>query len=162
MRISLNGITFNNGGTVTFNGDPVTEIKYGDVTVWKKQSDPETLTATGQPSSYNSGAGQSADLVNAPWRTATSTVPSGYSTLKITAFEPAGTFGETQTQLLVGTTVVKDTGKRNDYASVTDWTGSSVSVTAGQTITFQFHGCRDINRDSRTNPLSRTISFYYE
>ena len=35
MPIVLNGTTFNNGGTVTFNGSTVKEIKFGTTTVWK-------------------------------------------------------------------------------------------------------------------------------
>ena len=37
MPIILNGTTFNNGGTVTFNGSPVKEIKFGSTTVWKAE-----------------------------------------------------------------------------------------------------------------------------
>lgn len=38
MPIKLNGTTFNNGGTVTFNGQTVKEIKFGTTTVWKAET----------------------------------------------------------------------------------------------------------------------------
>lgn len=38
MPIILNGTTFNNGGTVTFNGSTVKEIKFGTTTVWKAET----------------------------------------------------------------------------------------------------------------------------
>lgn len=38
MPIKLNGTTFNNGGTVTFNGSTVKEIKFGTTTVWKAET----------------------------------------------------------------------------------------------------------------------------
>lgn len=38
MPIILNGTTFNNGGTVTFNGSPVKEIKFNSTTVWKAET----------------------------------------------------------------------------------------------------------------------------
>lgn len=38
MPIVLNGTTFNNGGTVTFNGSTVKEIKFGSTTVWKAEN----------------------------------------------------------------------------------------------------------------------------
>lgn len=37
MPIILNGTTFNNGGTVTFNGSTVKEIKFGTTTVWEAE-----------------------------------------------------------------------------------------------------------------------------
>lgn len=42
MPIKLNGTTFNNGGTVTFNGQTVKEIKFGTTTVWKAETDIST------------------------------------------------------------------------------------------------------------------------
>lgn len=38
MPIILNGTTFNNGGTVTFNGSTVKEIVFGTTTVWKAET----------------------------------------------------------------------------------------------------------------------------
>jgi len=161
MPIILNGTTFNNGGTVTFNGSPVKEIIFGTTTVWKSQSETYTLNASGAPSSYNSGQGESDNLSSAIWRTATMTVPSGYSKLTITAFTPAGLYGATQTQLLESSTVKKDTGKRYDYATVTSWTNTSVSVTSGSTITFRCRGAVDVNRSTQST-VSASISFYFE
>ncbi len=43
MPIILNGTTFNNGGTVTFNGSTVKEIKFGTTTVWKAETDITSL-----------------------------------------------------------------------------------------------------------------------
>jgi len=49
MPIKLNGTTFNNGGSCTFNGSTVKEIKFGTTTVWKA----ETVLWSG--SAYASG-----------------------------------------------------------------------------------------------------------
>lgn len=38
MPIVLNGTTFNNGGTVTFNGSTVKEIQFNGTTVWKAET----------------------------------------------------------------------------------------------------------------------------
>lgn len=45
MPIVLNGVTFDNGGSCTFNGDEVKEIVFGTTTVWKAENSlfpPET------------------------------------------------------------------------------------------------------------------------
>lgn len=38
MPIILNGTTFNNGGTVTFNGQTVKEVQFNGTTVWKAEN----------------------------------------------------------------------------------------------------------------------------
>ena len=38
MPIVLNGITKRNGGTVTFNGTPVKEVRFNGTTVWKAET----------------------------------------------------------------------------------------------------------------------------
>lgn len=68
MPIKLNGTTFNNGGTVTFNGQTVKEIKFGTTTVWLAQSlyfpDGDLSFATG-------GAGSSSSVVTSTYMRAT-------------------------------------------------------------------------------------------
>lgn len=52
MPIKLNGTTFNNGGTVTFNGQTVKEIKFGTTTVWKAE---EVIFDGTNPAAYTGG-----------------------------------------------------------------------------------------------------------
>lgn len=66
MPIILNGTTFNNGGTVTFNGQTVKEIKFGTTTVWKAEQTvfsgiSVTTDNTGSHSAYDSKTAYSSE-----------------------------------------------------------------------------------------------------
>ena len=118
------------------------------------------LTASGAPSSFNSGNGESSNLNSATWRTASTTVPAGKTTLTISTFSPAGIYGQSITQLLQNGTVIKNTGTRNDYGTVTSWAGDSISVAPGDTIMLRCRGAVDINRSTQTI-VSASITFVY-
>lgn len=67
MPIVLNGITKRNGGTVTFNGTPVKEVRFNGTTVWKAETDITSLFSASDyyhPNGAYQARSKSGDTIN--------------------------------------------------------------------------------------------------
>lgn len=84
MPIVLNGATFNNGGTVTFNGQTVKEVRFNGTTVWKAEQPYNDVTVASNYAYGGQGNWSG-------WRTQMSSVNydmRGYSKLTFTFSSP--------------------------------------------------------------------------
>lgn len=64
MPIALNGTTFSNGGTATYNGTSLNEIQFSGTTVWKKETPISTVLSASGSGSVGDGSTGSASITS--------------------------------------------------------------------------------------------------
>lgn len=168
MPIILNGITFNNGGSVTLNGQTVKEIKFNTTTVWKAETvlyDGTTLL-----SGYTLTKGNNAN-VNGLWYArpryndtggwasqgyaVVSFNASNFNSISITYSVNCGTYG------WAGVGIRSSSGFGKDFlytCALKEASGDSAGGTASGTATFDisnrtgtlYIGCQAYNTQGNT------------
>lgn len=141
MPIILNGTTFNNGGSVTFNGQTVKEIKYDTTTVWLAQQlyfpDGDLSFATGGQgasastvtSTYMRATCNGTSQTNANCHSTTTTTMTGVSQVKFTVSARSKSGNAV---CVVGVTKTQSPNTVNSYSNNG---GIGVSVTATGVVT---------------------------
>ena len=129
MSIKLNGTTFNNGGTCTFNGSTVKKIIFGTTTVWQAQYD---VLASG--TYKNSYSGNYSGSLNGN----TSYVPFSYTSGTGVVYDGALARNNTRTGRVYITTQIN----ASNYSSLVFKFDTSGAAWGGYSTGSGFSSCR--------------------